>query len=210
MIDLLVGPHDTLACIRYREALAELAERSEPSPAGAAAIEHVERCRACADVLGELTLTVVALRRMAAEGDTTWFAWPSIGGPARADADTAWTRLRDRIEHSRRVAREQAWRWRASLGGMLASALVVATLVGPATLGVGAGGVAATSGSDLDVVTWQIEADYLAGAHAIPVTLADPDVAAGTPAVRRYPDNLRPTRKEVAPVRSTGPSPDAR
>jgi hypothetical protein len=151
-------------------------------------------------------LTVVALRRLAASSET---AGPVVVGPATPD--TAWSRLRDRIERSRRIAREQAWRWRTSLGGMLASALVVATLVGPATLRLGAdGGIAATSGADLDVVNWQIEADYVAGAHAAPINLADPSVAAGALAPRRYPDDLRPTRKEVAPVRSTGLSPDAR
>jgi hypothetical protein len=94
---------------------------------------------------------------------------------------------------------------------MLASALVVATLVGPATLHLGADeGVAATTGSDLDVVTRQIEADYVADAHAAPINLADPGVAAGALVSRRYPDDLRPARKEVAPVRSTGLSPDAR
>jgi hypothetical protein len=198
------------ACDHHRDALADLAERSEPTPAAAAALDHIEHCRACADTLGDLTLTVVALRRMGPETEpgTAWFAWGSGAADRSADEalDRAWARIRDQIERSRRAAREQAWRWRASLGGMLASALVVATLIGPVTLHLGSDdGIAPTTGSDLDVVTWQIEADYVADAHAV-INLADP----GGTAPRRYPDNLRPGRKEVAPVRSTGLSPDAR
>jgi len=157
-------------------------------------------------------LTVVALRRMAAADGTgadPIVAAASVHGtPA---SDTAWTRLRERIERSRRAAREQAWRWRTSLGGMLASALVVATLVGPATLSFGvSGSVAAATGAELDIVASRIEADYDAGAHTPPTTSADPDGASGGVGIRRYPDDLRPTRKEVAPARSTGLSPDAR
>ena len=199
------------ACLRHREALADLAERAAPGPAGAAAIRHVERCRDCADLLGDLMLTVVALRRMADPGGAAAAPAPD-SALAPATVDTTWTRLRARIERSRRAAREQAWRWRASLGGMLASALVVATLVGPATLRFGADGVDVISGTAaaLDAVSWQIEADYVAGAHTAPATVADLDAGAAAAGPGRYPDDIRPVRKEVAPARSTGLSPDAR
>jgi len=203
------------ACARHREALADLADLAVPGPAGAAAIAHVGRCPDCAELLGDLMLTVVALRRMAAPSAAAADAF--VAGTTAApeelagSTDSTWTRLLARIERSRRAAREQAWRWRTSLGGMLASALVVATLVGPATLRLGAdGSFAAATGADIDIVSSQIEADYDAGAHAPPPTPADLDVASGEVGIRRYPDDLRPIRKEVAPARSTGLSPDAR
>ena len=205
-------------CERHREALADLAERGEPSPAGAAAIAHVDRCPDCAEVLGELVLTVIALRRLAGTpvataalaSDVALEAAPGL--VVGAATDTTWTRLRARIERSRQAAREQAWRWRTSLGAMVASALVVATLVGPATLRFGGGGVDIISGSaaELDAASWQIEADYVAGAHASTITDAASVVDGAVSSLRRYPDDLRPARKEVAPARSTGPAPDAR
>lgn len=212
-IDLLGA--GSIACGRHREALAELAERSEPTPAGAAALAHLDTCRDCADTLGDLTLTVVALRRLGGDGGpgTAWFAWhPSQPEPAaEAALDRTWSNLRDRIERSRRAAREQAWRWRASFGGLLASALVVALLVGPATIRLGgASSLAPAGGADLDAVSQQIESDYVNGARAPQADSTSVDVTDGSVGLRRYPDDLRPTRKEVAPPRSSALSPDAR
>jgi hypothetical protein len=213
-LDLLGA--SSITCARHREALAELAERAEPTLAGAAALAHLERCRDCADTLGDLTLTVVALRRLGSEAapDTTWFAWPAASPPAPAPDDALdrnWSHLRERIERSRQAAREQAWRWRASFGGLLASAFVVAALVGPGTLHLGgAAGLAPAGGPDIDAVSQQIESDYVNGARA---PLSDPssvDLTDGSVGVRRYPDDLKPVRKEVAPPRSSALSPDAR
>jgi hypothetical protein len=211
-LDLLGA--SSIACARHREALAELAERSEPTPAGAAALAHLEQCRDCADTLGDLTLTVVALRRMGDESGagTAWFAWRPGETDRAADValDRTWSRLRERIERSRRAAREQAWRWRTSFGGLLASAVVVAALVGPATLHLGgATAFTPTTGSDLDAVSRQIEADYVLGARALPAAADAADLTDGG-ALRRYPDDLKPQRKEVAPPRSSALSPDAR
>lgn len=109
------------ACRLHRPALAGLAERRVAGPEGRAAFEHVERCPACAKELGELMLTVVVLRRMGAEAATA----ESIG------RDDAWNRLRARIERSSRRARQQAWQWRATVGGLATASLLVAVLVGP-------------------------------------------------------------------------------
>jgi hypothetical protein len=109
------------ACRVHRPALAALAERQVAGPDGQAALEHVERCPACAKELGELMLTVVVLRRMGAEAATA----ESIG------RDDAWNRLRARIERSSRRARQQAWQWRATVGGLATASLLVAVLVGP-------------------------------------------------------------------------------
>jgi len=112
------------ACARYRPALAGLVERQLAEAEGRAALEHVERCRDCAKVLGELMLTVVALRRMGEEA-------------ARAESigpDDAWSRLRTRIERSSRAARGQAWQWRATVGGLATATMLVAVLIGPAAV----------------------------------------------------------------------------
>jgi hypothetical protein len=69
-------------------------------------------------------LTVVVLRRMAAEAATVEQLVP----------DDAWNRLRARIERSRRRARAQAWQWRATLGGMATATMLVAVLIGPAAV----------------------------------------------------------------------------
>ena len=201
-------------CGRHREALADLAERHEATPGGAAAIRHVSRCEDCAETLGELMLTVIALRRMAGEAAAPFpdrlsgmLAWPEA--PSQP-VDTAWTRLRDRIERSRRAAREQAWRWRTSLGGLVASALVVGALVGPGAIHVG-GDPEALSDQQLEILSWQIETNYVSRSSAAS-TGGQADAAGTTPSagLRRYPDDLKPPRKEVSPARATALMPDAR
>jgi hypothetical protein len=108
-------------CRMHRPALAALAERRAAGPDGQAALDHVEICAACAQELGELMLTVVVLRRIGAEA-----AVVASRGP-----DDAWGRLRARIEHSSRRARQRAWQWRATVGGLATASLLVAVLVGP-------------------------------------------------------------------------------
>jgi hypothetical protein len=109
------------ACRAHRPALAALAERRGAGPDGQAALDHVEICPPCAKELGELMLTVVVLRRMGAEAATA-----ESRGP-----DDAWGRLRARIEQSSRRARQRAWQWRATVGGLATASLLVAVLVGP-------------------------------------------------------------------------------
>ena len=62
------------ACARHREALAELAGEPGSTQSGAAAFAHVGRCPDCAEVLGDLMLTVVALRRLAASSEANELA----------------------------------------------------------------------------------------------------------------------------------------
>jgi hypothetical protein len=109
------------ACRVHRLALAALAERRVAGSDGQAALDHVEICPACAKELGELMLTVVVLRRIGAEA-----ANAESHGP-----DDAWGRLRARIEQSSRRARQRAWQWRATVGGLATASLLVAVLVGP-------------------------------------------------------------------------------
>jgi hypothetical protein len=202
-------------CRQHREALADLAERNVSTVAGAAAIRHVSRCENCAETLGQLMLTVIALRRMAGEAAEAVPARDRLAGalvwPAMpvAATDTTWTRLRERIERSRRAAREQVWRWRMNLGGVVASALVVSALVGPGAFRVGTDPTA-LSGQQLEILSWQIEATYDADAHAVPdgVTFDEgPDAVFS--GFRQYPDDMRPARKEVLLARPTAVQPDA-
>src|SRR6266516_1090231 len=99
------------ACSRNRIALATLADHSPASELSAearAALEHVDRCAACATSLGELMLTATALRRMGAEA-------AALSG---SGVDDAWSRLRARLEVTRAEAPDQVWRGRASLNGL--------------------------------------------------------------------------------------------
>jgi hypothetical protein len=108
-------------CRAHRPALAALAELRVAGTDGRAALDHVEICPSCAKELGELMLTVVVLHRMGAEA-----ANAETRGP-----DDAWGRLRARIEQSSRRARQRAWQWRATVGGLATASLLVAVLVGP-------------------------------------------------------------------------------
>ena len=182
-------------CARHRDALAALAERRDPSPAGQAALEHVERCRDCSEALGELILTVFALRRLGSEA-----AVATAPGPEKPD--DAWTRLRSRIEQSRRLAQEQAWRWRATIGGLATASLLVAAVVGPATIQVGAdsdAGPAAVTSLQLDRIAWRNELAYVNASRTLTLDAArgSQELSGGTVTRTMFPDGIRPERKEV-------------
>jgi len=173
-------------CERHRDALAALAERREPSPAGHAALEHVERCRDCSEALGELILTVFALRRLGREA-------AAVAAALETEPDDAWTRLRFRIDRSRRLTQEQAWRWRATLGGLATASLLVAAVVGPATIHI-------TANRD-----WRTELGYVNAARTLTPDSAPGSQELGGGNVTRtmFPDGIRPERKEVQPGRPT-------
>jgi hypothetical protein len=202
---------DTRSCRRHRVALADLAERREPAGGGQAALDHVDRCPDCAQLLGELMLTVVALRRLATEGPVATV----LVDPAQR-ADAAWARLRERIERSSRAAREQAWRWRTTLGGLAMASLAVAALVGPATIHLTADGatgeLSGYTDNELDILHWQTEAGYVSAARSGSLTATAPGPVTSRPTNigRYYPDGIRPERKEVQPARTTVRLPEAR
>lgn len=193
-------------CARHRAALAALAERREPSPAGHAALEHVEHCRGCSEALGELILTVFALRRLGSEAAV---ATAAVGG----QPDDAWTRLRVRIDRSRRLAREQAWRWRATLGGLATASLLVAAVVGPATIHVTAdsdSGPAAITSIQLDRLDWRTELGYVkASRNPTSDSQGSQEFGPGTITPTIFLDGIRPDRKEVQPGRPTTRLPEA-
>jgi hypothetical protein len=102
-------------CRRHRDALIDFIDRREPGPRTDAALQHVERCRACEDALEATALTIAALRRLVAATE-----------PSEPAAD-AWARLRARVDRPRAAL----WRWRSTLAGVALSAGLVATLVAP-------------------------------------------------------------------------------
>jgi hypothetical protein len=194
-------------CARHRDALAALAERREPSPAGHAALEHVERCRDCSEALGELILTVFALRRIGSEA-------VAAAAVVATEPDDAWTRLRLRIERSRQLAREQAWHWRATLGGLATASLLVAAVVGPATIQFSAdsdSGPTAVTSIQLDRLDWRTELGYVNAARTLTLDSAQgsKELSGGTVIRTMFPDGIRPERKEVQPGRPTTRLPEA-
>jgi len=101
------------SCVVHRAALLDFVDGQPRTPASAAALTHLERCRACEEELAGIVRTVAALRR--------------LGGAAalvEPPAD-AWATLRERI---RRRPSPVAWRWRFSLGGLMMSTAAVAVL----------------------------------------------------------------------------------
>jgi anti-sigma factor RsiW len=196
----------TDSCWRHRDALAALADRRVPVSEYGSTLAHLEHCPTCAATLGELTLTVVALRRM-----------ESVTAVAQPDAvDDAWARLRVRIERSRQRAREEAWRWRATLSGLAAASLLVAAFVGPAAIHptetIGSDEPSVQSAAVLELPDWQVEQGYVSAARRS-IDMAPPeDVSAssgGVPQRTIYPDGIRPERKEVPSGRATTRFPEA-
>jgi hypothetical protein len=193
-------------CSRHRHALSGLAERRVDANDGQAALDHVGRCPDCAKTLGELMLTVVVLRRMGAEAAAAAYLGP----------DDAWSRLRARIERSSRRAREQAWRWRATLGGLATAMLVVAAIVGPAsihvTTTVGANEKTGDAIVMLDRLELQAELGSLDPTHRLLNSRSPDDASAssgGNAPRTMYPDGIRPDRKEVQPERANARLPEA-
>ena len=191
----------TADCMRHAEALLALVDASTPTTGSTAALHHIAWCRACGNDLEDLALAIVAMRRFGEDP------------PAAARSSAAWPGLSARIVEGRAAAAAAAWRWRASLAGLMAATMVVAALVGPLALHVPlAGGVDEPTGfspAQLDgdarrseaTYIWQSSTGSLVGASA-------PATASGYAAPPRYPDGLVPQRKEV-PVRTTGRAPKA-
>jgi hypothetical protein len=188
--------HARAGCRRYRAALTAFAAHREGGPATRRALDHVDRCRACADELQELALAVIALRRLG-----------HLPEPASISA-AAWARLRDRIERNRASAAALAWRWRTTLAGVAAGTLVVAALVAPQAVRVplGASGAEPTglSPRELDRVNRQIEQRYIFEAHVGAVDAAGPTETSPVSRsqesiLRRYPDDIKRDLKEVDP-----------
>ena len=186
-------------CVRHRSALVDFIDRGEIVPGTAKALAHLDRCGRCTEELESTVLTITALRRL---GDDLARAEPS---------PDAWPRLRarlDRLRPKRPAVMSPA-------AGMVMSMAIVAVLVVPFQIGTSVAPGADTSGPSAAELTAlrqerSAEAAYLASIRqgTLPVTRP---AAAGTagdlPA--RYPDNIRPERKEVSPAEPSGRPPEA-
>lgn len=177
------------ACRRVAPGLTALAAGREPVQDQRFVIDHLDRCDACLAALQDLTLTVYAMRRLGeVPGDS------SMGA-------AAWPRVRERILRSRASAAAVAWRWRTTLAGIAAGALVVAAVAAPLALhlplGASGGEPVGYSERELDLFGWRFEGSYIAGARSGVLTAdsSPPISLVGLP--RRYPDGIAPAVKEV-------------
>lgn len=107
----------THPCSVHRAVLLDFVDRGERGPHTPAAFDHIDRCPRCRRELESISLTIAALRRIAAET------------AERDPSPAAWARLRRRLERPR-VSAAQV---RATLAGLATSAALVGALVGVQT-----------------------------------------------------------------------------
>lgn len=166
-------------CLDHRSVLLDFIDRRERSDATPVALAHLERCRDCEGELAQAALAISALRRLHA---------------ALADAEPepdAWLRLR------RRVTRPvDPWPWRATLGGLATSAMLVAVLVMPVTIGRPA---TLDNGLGLPDLPAELarESTYLAGVRVGTLPPVPRVVRGGGSLPRVYPPEISQVRKEV-------------
>jgi hypothetical protein len=178
-------------CADHRAALLDFVDRRERTAATPAALAHLERCARCEQELADAALAIAGLRRLGAEAR-------AVEPPS-----DAWLRLRGRIRRP-----VDPWRWRATLGGLATSAMLVAVLVLPSTLG-----GPNTRGFSLgvpDSPEAQLrEEAYLASIRAGTLPPAPRMARVGVSVPHNYPPEIAKVRKEVtsAPlsVRSSEP-----
>jgi hypothetical protein len=186
-------------CARHRSALLDFVDRGDIAPGTAQALAHLDQCGRCTDELESMVLTITALRRL---GDDIARAEPS---------PDAWPRLRARLD-----------RWRpkrpavmSPAAGMVMSMAIVAVLVAPLQIGgavAPAGDSGGPSAAELTALRQErsAEAAYLASIRQGTLPETRPAAAGQVgdlPA--RYPDNIRPERKEVSPAEPSGRPPEA-
>jgi hypothetical protein len=176
------------ACDRNRPALVDFVDRGEIGVGTAKALAHLDRCSRCTEELETTVLAITALRRI---GDDLDRAEP---------APDAWPRLRARLE----TFKPRRWAVMSPSAGLVMSVALVAVLVAPLRLG-GATNLTATpshsSAAELaaDSRERRIEAAYIASVRQ--GTLPESAPTAPRPSATfptRYPDNIRPERKEVS------------
>jgi hypothetical protein len=184
-------------CRSHAAGLTALAANREPIPHRTALVAHLDRCTSCTYELQELSLAVVALRRIGALP-----AGASVGA-------SAWPHLRDRIERSRASAAALAWRWRTTLASLAAGTLVVAAIVAPLAVHVPLGASAAEpvgySARELDMLSFRIERAYLLNAQVGTFSTVTVTTGPQSGVPKRYPDGIKPVGKEVDPRPSGHP-----
>jgi hypothetical protein len=180
------------SCNRHRPLLVDFVDRGEVRPGTSAALAHLDRCARCLAAIESTMLTIMALRRL---GDAAIEAEP------RADA---WPRLRTRIER----LRPRRPKVMSPLAGIAMSFAIVAVIVVPFRFGGGTldQDTAAPLGqtAPINLAERRIETAYIAAVRRV-VSAAGASQAGDSSAAfnRIYPDDIRPTRKEVGPAATT-------
>ncbi len=193
----------TGTCRRHRVALLDFVDRGDVSPSTGDALAHLDRCDRCTAELESTVLTITALRRL---GDDVARLEP---------APDAWPRLRVRIDRWR----PRRWFVMSPTAGAVMSALLVAVIVGPLQIGssdFAPAAVGAGERSPVSLEEQRVEAEYIARTRRARLD-GDPAAtqtftveAPGKVSVpRKYPDDIRPERKEVTPADPGGHPPEA-
>jgi hypothetical protein len=180
------------SCSRHRPLLVDFIDRGEVQPGTSAALAHLDRCARCLAAIESTMLTIMALRRL---GDAAIEAEP------RPDA---WPRLRARIEG----LRPHRPKVMSPLAGIAMSFAIVAVIVVPFRLGGGSlEGSAATplgQSAPINLAERRIENAYIAAVRRAASTAGASRAGDSSAAFNRiYPDDIRPTRKEVGPAATT-------
>jgi hypothetical protein len=105
-------------CRRHQEALLAFVDRRDVGPTTDAALAHLDRCDRCGAELEDVALAIHALRTIGREAallEPPAGDWPALAARVRRPGDPAW-------------------RWRMPLAGLVATAAVVALLVGPGSV----------------------------------------------------------------------------
>jgi hypothetical protein len=184
-------------CARFRPVLVDFVDHGDVRAETGAALAHLDRCARCTQAIESTMLTITALRRIGDEAAVV----------ADEPAADAWPRLRVRIEGWRRPSRVMSPLAGIAMSFAIVTVLVVPSRFGGDILGPVASPNAGTALRSESVVERRIEADYIAagrqGSLNPPAGDSRADVASAS-YPRRYPDNLRPTRKEVGPTEPSG------
>ncbi len=179
------------SCNRHRPLLVDFVDRGEVQPGTSAALAHLDRCARCLAAIESTMLTITALRRL---GDAAIEAEP------RPDA---WPRLRARIEG----LRPRRPKVMSPLAGIALSFAIVAVVVVPFRFGGGtldAGATPLGQSALINPAERRIETAYIAAVRHVASTAgANQNFDTSAAFNRIYPDDIRPTRKEVGPAATT-------
>jgi len=179
------------SCNRHRPLLVDFVDRGEVQPGTSAALAHLDRCARCLAAIESTMLTITALRRL---GDAAIEAEP------RPDA---WPRLRARIEG----LRPRRPKVMSPLAGIALSFAIVAVVVVPFRFGGGtldAGAAPLGQSAPINPAERRIETAYIAAVRHVASTAgANQNFDTSAAFNRIYPDDIRPTRKEVGPAATT-------
>ena len=176
------------SCERHRPLLVDFVDHGEVRAGTTAALAHLDRCERCTDAMESTVLAITALRRL------------SASAIAAEPAPDAWPRLRARLERRRRRPKVMS-----PLAGIAMSFAIVAVLVVPFRLDGGSllGALASPTidrEAPIDPAERRIETAYIAAVRHTEMSTTGRVTPTTSAFVRIYPDDIRPTRKEVGPA----------